>query len=64
MKKLIKTSNFVYEDYKLKVQFSAGLVFRNKYSTYQEAIKRADGLLYQAKHEGRDKIILDDGMEL
>ena len=64
VKNLIKNSDFKYKDDEITVEFSAGLSFRNKYDTYFEALASADELLYKAKNSGRDKIVLDNGIEL
>ncbi|RXI47498.1 GGDEF domain-containing protein [Malaciobacter mytili] len=58
---IISTNKFVHKDIKLKVKFCAGVVYRNKYNSYKEAINQADILLNKAKHEGRNKIIIDTG---
>lgn len=62
IKDIILKHKFVYtNDIKLKVRFSAGVAFRDNYASYEDTIKYADILLYKAKHEGKDKIILDSG---
>lgn len=61
VKNIISNNKFVYNDIKLSVKFSAGVAFRNNYSTYEETIKKADELLYTAKAQGRNKIIVDNG---
>lgn len=58
---IISTNKFVHKDIKLKVKFCASLVYRNKYTNYKEAIDYAEALLNKAKHEGRNKIMLDTG---
>ncbi len=64
IKKSLKETNFIYKDSVIKLKFSAGVSHRNKYVSYLEAKKVADELLYKAKHNGRDKIIFDNNMEL
>ena len=64
VKSLIKNSEFKYKEDSITVEFSAGLSFRNKYDTYFEALASADDLLYKAKNSGRDKIVMDNGIEL
>lgn len=61
VKNIISSNKFVYKDIKLKVKFSAGVIYRNKYPTYEDAMVHADLLLNKAKHEGRNKIIMDNG---
>ncbi|RXJ90420.1 GGDEF domain-containing protein [Arcobacter sp. CECT 8983] len=60
-KNIISNNKFVYNDTKLSVKFSAGVAFRNNYSSYKDTLKKADELLYTAKASGRNKIIIDDG---
>lgn len=64
VKKALSNSNFIYKEANIKLKFSAGVTYRNKYNSFQEAKKRADELLYEAKHKGRDRIILDNGTEI
>lgn len=64
VKKTIENCNFIYKDTEIKIRFSAGISYRNKYDSFLEAKKRADELLYEAKHKGRDKIIFDNGIEI
>lgn len=64
VKAIIAKSKFKYKDLKLKIQFSAGVSFRCRYDSFDETLKKADDLLYEAKHNGRDKIIFDDENEL
>lgn len=58
---LVKTSDFIYKGEKLEVKFSAGIGFREYHQTPMETIHKADELLYEAKHSGRDKVIMDNG---
>lgn len=60
-KNIITNNKFIYKNLKLKVQFSAGVTFRKNYSSYNEALKVADDLLYKAKNDGRNRIVLDTG---
>lgn len=64
VKNAISNTNFRYKDANIQLKFSAGVSYRNKYESFIEAKKRADELLYDAKHNGRDKIIFDDGLVL
>ncbi|WP_072682043.1 GGDEF domain-containing protein [Arcobacter sp. LA11] len=62
VKNIITNNRFVYGDVKINVEFCAGVSFRENYSSYSEAVKKADSLLYQAKNEGRNKIVLDTNL--
>ena len=53
-----------YDVNKIKVTFSAGVAIRSSYDSYENAIQKSDMLLYQAKESGRNKIILENGMEI
>ena len=60
VKNLIEKNNFVFNDIKLKIKFCGGVALRKNYSSYAEAVNKADKLLYKAKHSGRNKVILDN----
>lgn len=63
VKEIINNNKFVYNnEVKLNVKFSAGVTFRNKYESYEQAIKKADKLLYTAKKTGKDRIIFDNDL--
>lgn len=64
IKKIIEENNFVYNDLKFKITFSAGVSIREKYDCYHTAVNNADDLMYKAKKTGRAKIIFDDGFEI
>lgn len=62
VKDVILKHKFVYStEVKLSVRFSAGIAFRDNYNSYEDTIKYADILLYKAKHEGKDRTIVDSG---
>jgi diguanylate cyclase (GGDEF)-like protein len=61
VKTIVQDNKFVYEDKRIQITFSAGVAVRSQYKTYEDAVKKADELLYEAKNSGRNKMILDDG---
>ena len=64
VKETITSTNFIYKKNNIPVRFSAGVSCRKKYASYLDAKKKADDLLYQAKHKGRDRIIFDNTIEI
>jgi len=60
VKNIINNNKFVYNNEKFNIEFSAGVTFRKKYNSYSETLRKADDLLYIAKKNGRNKIILDN----
>ena len=64
LKRIIKTSAFVYKEDRIHVRFSAGIAYRDNYKDYTETKKSADDLLHIAKNNGRDKVVFDDGTEI
>ncbi len=61
IKAIINENEFLYEENKIKVTFSAGVAIRNNHKSYDSTIQKADILLYKAKESGRNKIIIEDG---
>lgn len=61
IKTIIQENDFIYKNKKIHLTFSAGVTIRNNHSSYDSAIQKADMLLYQAKEEGRNRIIIEDG---
>ncbi len=59
VKNIISNNKFLYKENKIDVRFCAGVSFRDRYNSYKECMKKADELLYFAKSEGRDRIVLD-----
>jgi diguanylate cyclase len=57
IKELIVKSKFIYDNIKLKVTFSAGIIQREDYDNLESAIKQADKYLYTAKNSGRNIIL-------
>ena len=64
IKTIVTENSFLYKDKKIKVTFSAGVAIRSSYETYENTVQKADMLLYQAKENGRNKIVLENGMEI
>ena len=64
IKTIVTENSFLYKDEKIKVTFSAGVAIRSSYETYENTVQKADMLLYQAKENGRNKIVLENGMEI
>ena len=64
IKKIVTENLFVYKDKKIPVTFSAGVAIRSNYDTFENTLQKADMLLYQAKENGRNKIVLENGMEI
>lgn len=61
IKQLIEDREFKYKDHIIDVKFSGGIALRGNNQTPLETINKADHLLYEAKKQGRDKVILEDG---
>jgi len=64
IKRIVHENDFIYKEEAINIRFSAGVVLRQDHETYEAAIQKADVLLYEAKTQGRDKIILEDGTVL
>ena len=64
IKNIVTENRFVYKDKKIPVTFSAGVAIRSNYDTFENTLQKADMLLYQAKENGRNKIVLENGMEI
>jgi diguanylate cyclase (GGDEF)-like protein len=64
IKTIVTENSFVYKEQKIRVTFSAGVALRSSYDTYENTLQKSDMLLYQAKESGRNKIILENGMEI
>ncbi|OCL87371.1 GGDEF domain-containing protein [Arcobacter porcinus] len=64
VKNAFLNSTFVYKSSKINITFSAGVTFRNRYDSLEQAHEKADNLLYEAKRAGRNKVFFDDGNQL
>ncbi len=60
IKSIVTENNFIYENHKIKITFSAGVTIRNDHTSFDSALQKADMLLYKAKETGRNKVILED----
>ena len=57
IKNIVKNYTFKYNDIRIDITFSSGVAFRDKVKDLDGCVKKADELLYEAKHTGRDKVI-------
>ncbi|MDY0320491.1 MAG: GGDEF domain-containing protein [Arcobacteraceae bacterium] len=57
IKELIVKSKFIYDEIKLKVTFSAGIIQREDFEDLDSAMKQADKYLYTAKNSGRNIVL-------
>jgi diguanylate cyclase (GGDEF)-like protein len=64
IKNIVTENRFKYHDKKIKVTFSAGVAIRSNYETYENTLQKADMLLYQAKENGRNRIVLENGVDI
>lgn len=55
----IRAAEFHFEDQTIKVTMTFGGVQRDSWETYEQAINRADELLYNGKQSGRNRIIME-----
>lgn len=64
IKTVINENSFMYENQRLKITFSSGVAIRSNHPSYEDALQNAIKLLYKAKDTGRNKILLENGMEI
>ena len=64
VKSIVTEHKFKYDNLKIQITFSAGVTLRSENKTFDDTIKKADELLYQAKQTGRNKIIFKRGITL
>jgi len=57
IRKRVESSNFIHEDLKLKITFSAGIAQRSVQGDVETLINCADALLYKAKQNGRNQVV-------
>ena len=58
IRKRVESSNFIHEDLKLKITFSAGVAQRSIHENVESLISNADALLYKAKQNGRNQVVV------
>jgi diguanylate cyclase (GGDEF)-like protein len=61
VKDVVTSNKFRHKDLKLDITFSAGVDIRSRHNSYEDTIQQADILLYEAKFDGRNRIILASG---
>ena len=59
MCRVIETTPFQYNGQSRTITISIGLAHMTPADTEQSALRRADAALYQAKHQGRNRVIAD-----
>lgn len=64
IKSVVSNNKFIYKNEKIQVKFSAGVEVRSNCKNSQDTVTKADKLLYNAKNNGRDKIIFWDGTQM
>lgn len=57
VKNIVNINKFKYKDFKLEISFSAGVDIRSLNKNYENTVKNADKLLYEAKNTGKNKIV-------
>lgn len=56
IKNLVDQNSFEYNNIRMKVTFSAGIVDRKDFKDIDSMFKKADELLYKAKNSGKDRL--------
>jgi diguanylate cyclase len=64
IKSIVTSNKFKYNDLKIAVTFSAGVALRSNSNSHEDAVRKADELLYKAKEGGRNKILFENGEEI
>jgi len=64
IKSVVSNNKFIYKDEKIQIKFSAGVEVRSNCKSSQDTITKADKLLYDAKNNGRNKIIFWNGTQM
>ena len=61
VKSVVTSNKFTHKTLKLDITFSAGVDIRSNHKSYEDTIQQSDILLYEAKYDGRNQIILGSG---
>jgi len=64
IKNVVTKNKFIYKEQKIEIKFSAGVEIRSNCKTVNDTVVNADKLLYNAKHNGRNKIIFWNSKEI
>lgn len=64
IKSVVTRNKFIYKDQKIEIKFSAGVEIRSNCKTVNDTVVNADKLLYDAKHNGRNKIVFWNNKEI
>lgn len=64
IKSVVTRNKFIYKEQKIEIKFSAGVEIRSNCKTVNDTVVNADKLLYDAKHNGRNKIIFWNNKEI
>ena len=61
VKDIVTNNKFTHQDLKLNITFSAGVDIRSSHKSYEHTIQQADILLYEAKDNGKNQLVLGSG---
>jgi len=64
IKSVVSHNKFIYKEQKIDIKFSAGVEIRSNCINDQDTLEKADKLLYNAKNNGRNKIIFWDETQM
>lgn len=64
IKSVVTRNKFIYREQKIEIKFSAGVEIRSNCKTSNDTVVNADKLLYDAKHNGRNKIMFWNRKEI
>jgi len=55
----VRNSKIIYKDQEIRITLSMGLTAHKKGDTLESLIERADAAVYQAKQEGKDRLVIN-----